>query len=141
MIDNDRKIVQARFVLLPSPWRELEREVIKEKLIAVVNVECDDKNYKMYKSATQEKFHGSNADGFIKTTKSRTIINETEDQNKICHFFFCINCPGFNTTGKCPGYCSIHRINIGECGLPQWAIGTCSWYTQYTSIQSKQGTS
>jgi len=35
----------------------------KEKLIAIINVECDDKNYKKYKSATQPKFNSSNLFG------------------------------------------------------------------------------
>jgi hypothetical protein len=38
----------------------------KEKLIIVANVASDDKNYKAYKSATQQKIHSSNAGWLIK---------------------------------------------------------------------------
>jgi hypothetical protein len=38
----------------------------KEKLITVVNVEYDDKNYRTYKSATQEKLNSSNNAWLIK---------------------------------------------------------------------------
>jgi hypothetical protein len=38
----------------------------KEKLIIVANVASDDKNYKAYKSATQEKIHSSDAVWFNK---------------------------------------------------------------------------
>jgi hypothetical protein len=34
----------------------------KECLIAVVNVEYDDNNYRTFKSATQQEFNSSNAD-------------------------------------------------------------------------------
>jgi hypothetical protein len=38
----------------------------KEKLIPVVNVESDDKNYRTMNGATQAEFHSSNEDGSIK---------------------------------------------------------------------------
>lgn len=39
---------------------------LSEWLIMIVNVEYDDKNYTMYKSATQPKFNSSNSCWFIK---------------------------------------------------------------------------
>lgn len=44
---------------------------MKRTLIIVVNAESDDKNYKTYKSATQQKFNSINADWFIKKTNNK----------------------------------------------------------------------
>jgi argininosuccinate lyase len=57
-----------------------------KQLIATVSAECDDKNYRRMKSATQEKTHSSNAAWLIKLLptvgQTLNLNNVRNDQSK-----------------------------------------------------------